>query len=198
MEQLATRAQELKIREQGYSFVVGVDEAGAGALAGPVVAGAVILDDDHPIEGLADSKTITEKRREAMYTEIMLHSKAWAFGMATVEEIDALGIRPANYLAMRRAIQKIPQAEYALVDAWTIPQLHIPQQGIIRGDKTIACISAGSIIAKVTRDRMMRDYHERFPQYGFSGHKGYGTKSHRVAIKEHGACPLHRMSFTLT
>ncbi len=177
--------------------MVGVDEAGSGALAGPLVAGAVILDNENPILGLADSKLITEKKREALYGEIILNAKAWAFGMATVEEIEALGIRPANYLAMRRAIEKIPDAQFALVDAWTIPQLHIPQQGIIRGDRTIACISAGSIIAKVTRDHMMQDLHAQFPQYGFDIHKGYGTKSHRDAIKEHGPSTVHRMSFTL-
>lgn len=197
MMQLADRTQELVMKERGYQFIVGVDEAGAGALAGPVVAGAVILSDDHPIEGLGDSKLLTEKKREKLYSEIILHAQAWAFGMATVEEIEVLGIRPANYLAMRRAVEKIPHAQFALVDAWTIPQLPIPQQGIIRGDRSIACIAAGSIIAKVTRDRMMVDFHERFPQYGFDIHKGYGTKVHRDAIKEHGPSAIHRMSFTL-
>lgn len=185
------------MKERGYQFVVGVDEAGAGALAGPVVAGAVILNDAQPIEGLGDSKLLTEKKRERLYTEIILHAQAWAFGMATVEEIELLGIRPANYLAMRRAIEKIPDAQFALVDAWTIPQLQIPQQGIIRGDKSIACIAAGSIIAKVTRDRMMQDLHMQFPEYGFNIHKGYGTKAHRDAIAKHGASPQHRANFTL-
>lgn len=197
MMQLADRAQEFVMKERGYQFIVGVDEAGAGALAGPVVAGAVILDDEKPIEGLGDSKLLTEKKREKLYGEIVLHAHAWAFGMATVEEIEALGIRPANYLAMRRAVDKIPQAQFALVDAWTIPQLQIPQQGIIRGDRSIACIAAGSIIAKVTRDRMMQDMHVQFPQYGFHVHKGYGTKIHRDAIREHGPSTVHRKSFTL-
>ena len=186
------------MRERGYAYIVGVDEAGAGALAGPVVAGAVILQEDQPIEGLADSKTLSVKKREKLYAEIILHAQAWAFGMATVEEIDMLGIRPANYLAMRRAIEKIPHAQFAFVDAWTVPQLHIPQQGIIRGDKTIACIAAGSIVAKVTRDHMMQDLHAQFPQYGFDIHKGYGTKVHRDAIRVHGCSSIHRKSFTLT
>lgn len=197
MAQIADRTQELLIQKQGFQFVVGVDEAGAGALAGPVVAGAVILDAANPIAGLGDSKLLSEKRREKLYAEIILNAKAWAFGMATVEEIEVLGIRPANYLAMRRAFEKIPDAQFALVDAWTIPQLHIPQRGIIRGDRSIACIAAGSIIAKVTRDRMMTDLHTQFPEYGFNIHKGYGTKAHRDAIKEHGPSNMHRKSFTL-
>lgn len=193
-----TREFEMNILKEGYRSVVGVDEAGAGALAGPVIAGAVILHDDRPIEGLNDSKTLTEAKREALYSEILQNAEGWAFGMATHSEIMNIGIRPANYLAMRRAIEKLESAEYALVDAWNIPFLHIPQQGIIRGDKKVSCIAAASIIAKVTRDRMMHDFHNLHPEYGFDQHKGYGTKAHRAAIKEHGPCEIHRRNFSLT
>ncbi len=192
-----TRAFEAKVLEEGYRFVVGVDEAGAGALAGPVVAGAVILHPTESVTGLQDSKKLSAKKREELYSAILKYSVAWAFGMATVEEIMLHGIRPANYLAMRRAIEKIEQAEYALVDAWTIPSLHIPQLGIIRGDQQVESIAAASIIAKVTRDRMMMDYHARYPIYGFDSHKGYGTRKHREAIEKHGPSPVHRMNFTL-
>lgn len=182
---------------KGYNAIAGVDEAGAGALAGPVIAGAVILDSTNPIEGLNDSKTLSEKKRDELYSEIILKAEDWAFGMATVEEIIELGIRPANYLAMKRAVEKLKKVDFVMVDAWTIPDLNIPQQGIIKGDKLVKCIGAGSIIAKVTRDRMMLDLHEKYPDYGFCDHKGYGTKAHREAIKSKGACELHRTNFTL-
>lgn len=185
------------MQKLGYQVIVGVDEAGAGALAGPVIAGAVVLHAERKIKGLRDSKMLTEKQREALYSKIILSAEAWAFGMATVEEIALFGIRPANYLAMRRAVEKIPNANFAFVDAYTIPQLQIPQRGIIRGDQKVACVAAGSIIAKVTRDRMMTDLDHLYPQYGFKVHKGYGTAAHRKAIKEHGPSPIHRLNFTL-
>lgn len=188
---------EIEAKDRGYASIVGVDEAGAGALAGPVVAGAVLLHEGQMIEGIADSKTLTEKRRDAAYAEIITSAKAWAFGMATHEEIDEIGIRPANYLAMRRAIAKIENADFVLVDAWTIPHLALPQKGIIRGDRQVASIAAASIVAKVTRDKMMTDLHDAHPEYGFNQHKGYGTKAHRAAIKEHGPSAIHRLSFTL-
>lgn len=192
-----TLSFEIEAKNEGYAAIVGVDEAGAGALAGPVVAGAVLLHEGQMIEGIADSKTMTEKRRDAAYSEIITSAKAWAFGMATHEEIDRIGIRPANYLAMRRAIAKINDADFVLVDAWTIPHLALPQKGIIRGDKQVASIAAASIVAKVTRDKMMTDFHNHHPKYGFDRHKGYGTKAHRAAIVEHGPCDIHRTSFTL-
>ncbi len=192
-----TRTFETKIFNAGYGSIVGVDEAGAGALAGPVVAGAVILHPEKQIVGLADSKKLTSKKRDALYSAILQDAESWAFGMATAKEIMDIGIRPANYLAMRRAIEKIKQAEYALVDAWTIPDLHIPQEGIIHGDALVESIAAASIIAKVTRDRMMIDYHEKYSKYGFDGHKGYGTKKHRAAIAKHGPCDIHRLNFSL-
>jgi ribonuclease HII len=186
-----------QVQIKGYTAIAGVDEAGAGALAGPIVAGAVILDYSNMISGLADSKTLSERKREELYSEIILKARDWAFGMATVEEIIELGIRPANYLAMKRAVEKLREVDYALVDAWHIPELRVPQQGIIRGDKLVKVIGAASIIAKVTRDRMMIDLHDKFPDYGFNVHKGYGTRLHRDKISQLGACELHRTNFRL-
>ena len=181
---------EKALLANGYRAIVGVDEAGCGALAGPVVAGAVILTIDSEFEGLRDSKLMTEKAREAMFPLVQEQSVAWAAGIVSADEIFKIGIRPATYLAMRRAIEGIENVDYALVDAWTIPEIQIPQQGVIKGDTKIMSIAAASVIAKVTRDRIMREAHEQYPQYEFTTHKGYGTKVHRDAIKEHGACPI--------
>lgn len=186
---------ERELCSQGYKWVVGVDEAGCGALAGPVVAGAVIFSLDSDLEGLRDSKLLSEKVREEMYTEVTERSVSWASGQASVEEIEEIGIRPATYLAMMRAIQAIENVDYALVDAWTLPDLKIPQRGIIKGDRTVKSIAAASIIAKVTRDRQMREHAQMYPNYGFDVHKGYGTAVHRQAIKDHGPCGIHRLSY---
>jgi ribonuclease HII len=186
---------ERELMEQGFTQIVGVDEAGCGALAGPVVAGAVILPLNSRIGELNDSKQMSEKKREGLYELVTQRALAWAYGIATVEEIYEIGIRQANYLAMRRAVEGIEQADYALVDAWTIPELTIPQQGIIKGDTKVKSIAAASIIAKVTRDRMLYQLEEQFPQYGFATHKGYGTKQHRDAIAQHGPCPIHRLGY---
>lgn len=192
---IPTFKMERVLLDQGYSRIVGVDEAGCGALAGPVVAGAVILPLDSRLGSLRDSKLMTENHREALYPEIVERSVAWAAGVASVEEIFTLGIRPATYLAMRRAIEAIDAPDYALVDAWTIPQLRVPQQGIIKGDRHVKSIAAASVLAKVTRDRMLREYASTFPQYGFEVHKGYGTRAHRDAIQEHGPCAIHRLGY---
>ncbi|MDG1950341.1 MAG: ribonuclease HII [bacterium] len=186
---------ERELMEQGFTQIVGVDEAGCGALAGPVVAGAVILPLNSRIGELNDSKQMSEKKREGLYELVTQRALAWAYGIATVEEIYEIGIRQANYLAMRRAVEGIEQADYALVDAWTIPELTIPQQGIIKGDTKVKSIAAASIISKVTRDRMLYQLEEQFPQYGFATHKGYGTKQHRDAIAQHGPCPIHRLGY---
>lgn len=179
-------------------MIVGVDEAGAGALAGPVVAGAVVLPLDSRIGELNDSKKISAMGRERLYSLVTARALVWAVGMATNEEIDKIGIRPANYLAMRRAIEKIKGADFALVDAWTLPGLSIPQRGIIRGDALVKSIAAASIIAKVSRDRMMLEFHREYPEYGFDSHKGYGTEFHREQISVLGPCPIHRRSFKKT
>lgn len=176
-------------------MIVGVDEAGAGALAGPLVAGAVVLPINSRLGGLDDSKAMTPLAREQLFEMIIERSSAWAVGVASVEEINQLGIRPANYLAMMRAIAQIDNADFVLVDAWTIPDLPFPQQGIIRGDHLVKSIAAASIIAKVTRDLMMIELAKRYPQYGFEIHKGYGTARHKLRIAEHGACQIHRTAW---
>jgi ribonuclease HII len=186
---------ERELHAQGYKWIVGVDEAGCGALAGPVVAGAVIFPLDSDLEGLKDSKLLSEKVREELYGEVTERSVSWASGQASVEEIEEIGIRPATYLAMMRAIQAIENVDYVLVDAWTLPDLRAPQRGIIKGDRKVKSIAAASIIAKVTRDRQMREHAQTYPAYGFDVHKGYGTAVHRQAIKDHGPCGIHRLSY---
>jgi ribonuclease HII len=188
-------AVERLLLAQGFERIVGVDEAGCGALAGPVVAAAVILPIDSRLGSVRDSKLLNERRREELYSLIIERVVAWSIGVSSVEEIASLNIRGANLLAMRRAVEGIEQAEYALVDAWTIPGIEIPQRGIIHGDRLVKSIAAASIIAKVTRDRLMRDLAVQYPMYGFEIHKGYGTKKHREAIIVHGPCPHHRPSF---
>lgn len=190
-----TFKMERELLSQGYRRIVGVDEAGCGALAGPVVAAAVILPMDSRIGGIRDSKLLGQRRREELYPVIVERAVAWAVGVASVDEIAMLNIRGANLLAMRRAVEAIESAEYVLVDAWTIPGIIIPQRGIVRGDLTVKSIAAASIIAKVTRDRLMAELAQEFPQYGFQTHKGYGTKAHREAITEYGPCPHHRLTY---
>lgn len=185
---------ENMLHADGFLRVAGVDEAGAGALAGPLVAGAAILKVDCPIIGLADSKQLSEKKREALYEELLEHAEAWGVGIVTVEEIATLGLRPANLLAMRRAAEAV-SPDFVVVDAWTIPGLDVPQRGVIRADQTVRAVAAASIIAKVTRDRLMKHMAELYPAYGFEIHKGYGTKIHRDAIKAHGACAIHRLGY---
>ncbi|NUN59884.1 MAG: ribonuclease HII [Burkholderiaceae bacterium] len=177
-------------------LVAGVDEAGRGPLAGPVVAAAVILDDLHPIAGLADSKKLTAARREALFDEIRAKALCCSIAEATVEEIDRLNILQATLLAMRRAVQGLRlKPALVLVDGNRLPVLDVPAEAIVKGDALVAAISAASILAKVHRDRWCAQVHEQFPQYGFAGHKGYGTAAHLVALSQHGACPLHRRSF---
>jgi ribonuclease HII len=186
---------ERELLFQGFTRIVGVDEAGCGALAGPVVAAAVILPIDSRLGALRDSKLLSESRREELYDVIVERCVAYGVGSASVEEISKLNIRGANLLAMRRAVKQIDYVDYALVDAWTIPNLKIPQRGIIRGDLTVKSIAAASVIAKVTRDRLMRHMAQAFPVYGFDVHKGYGTKIHREAITQHGPCKHHRLTY---
>lgn len=189
-----TSLLEQQMRVEGFLRVAGVDEAGAGALAGPLVAGAVILRADCSIMGLADSKQLSEKKREALYEELLEKAEAWGVGIVSVEEIATLGLRPANLLAMRRAAEAV-SPDFVVVDAWTIPGLAVPQRGIIRADQTVRCVAAASIIAKVTRDRLMKQLSEMYPVYGFEIHKGYGTALHRAAIKTHGPCVIHRLGY---
>lgn len=175
----------------------GVDEAGRGPLAGPVVAAAVILDDLQPIKGLADSKVLTALRREKLYDEIRAKALCCSIAMATAEEIDTLNILQATMLAMKRAVEGLRlKPVKVLVDGNRLPTLSILAEAIVRGDARVPSISAASILAKVHRDRWCEQFHLEYPQYGFAGHKGYGTAEHLAALRQHGACPQHRRSFS--
>lgn len=177
--------------------IAGVDEAGRGPLAGPVVAAAVILDPGWPITGLADSKQLTAGRREELAALIREHALCWALGRAEVEEIDRLNILRATLLAMRRAVEglSMPPA-MVLVDGTHTPEIAYPSRAIIRGDATVAAISAASILAKVARDQEMLRLDDRYPGYGFSRHKGYPTRDHVAALDQLGVSPIHRQSFS--
>jgi ribonuclease HII len=182
-------------------WVCGVDEAGRGPLVGSVVAGAVVLDPNRPIDGLKDSKKLTAARREFLYEQIIERSKAWGVGEASPTEIDSINILQATMLAMRRAIEDLAERlggwpDKALIDGNRCPELPIPAEAIIKGDAKEPAISAASILAKVTRDRQMMLLHERHPEYGFSQHMGYPTVAHFAALKQYGACVEHRRSFS--
>ena len=183
--------------QEGYNLVCGVDEAGRGPLAGPVCAAAVILPRDLEIEGLNDSKKLSDKRRRALYEVIT--EQALAYGIAMVDEkvIDEINILQATFLAMRQAVEQFSEKpSLALVDGNREPDFgEIPVKTIVKGDSLSANIAAASILAKVTRDRFMEEQDAIYPQYGFSVHKGYGTKAHYEALREFGACPIHRRSF---
>lgn len=174
----------------------GVDEAGRGPLAGPVYAAAVILGADHGIQGLDDSKKLSPALREILKLQIKQRALAWAISAASVEEIDTLNILQATLLAMRRAVEKLRMAPgEVLVDGTHCPKIQVPARAIVRGDSTVAEISAASILAKTARDALMRRLDRAYPQYGFSRHKGYGTRQHLIALQSHGVSPVHRRSF---
>ncbi|SFB97680.1 RNase HII [Polaromonas sp. OV174] len=178
-------------------LIAGVDEAGRGPLAGPVVAAAVILDELNPIAGLADSKKLTALKREKLYDEIRAKALCCSVAMASVEEIDRLNILQATMLAMKRAVEGLRlKPNKVLVDGNRLPSLDILAEAIVKGDALVQSISAASILAKVSRDRWCAEFHLEYPQYGFAGHKGYGTAAHLAALREHGACPQHRRSFS--
>ncbi|MEI8168872.1 MAG: ribonuclease HII [Rhodoferax sp.] len=177
-------------------LMAGVDEAGRGPLAGPVVAAAVILDELNPIQGLADSKVLTALRREKLFDEIRAKALCCSIGQASVEEIERLNILQATLLAMRRAVEGLRlKPKLVLVDGNRLPILTMRAEAIVKGDALVPAISAASILAKVHRDRWCADYDVQFPQYGFAQHKGYGTAQHLAALREHGACPEHRKTF---
>ncbi len=177
-------------------LIAGVDEAGRGPLAGPVVAAAVILDELHPIRGLADSKVLSATRREKLYEEIRAKALCFCIAEASVEEIDRLNILQATLLAMRRAVLGLRlKPQLALIDGNHIPVMDVRAEAIVRGDSKVAAISAASILAKVYRDRRCLLLDEQFPHYGFAKHKGYGTAQHLAALTVHGPCPEHRRSF---
>lgn len=177
-------------------LMAGVDEAGRGPLAGPVVAAAVILDDQQPIAGLADSKKLTARRRDSLYDEIRAKALCCCIAEASVEEIDALNILQATMLAMRRAVEGLRlKPAMVLVDGNRIPVLNVPAQAIVKGDAKVQAISAASILAKVHRDRLCVQLHEAYPHYGFDVHKGYPTSAHLTALRAHGATDAHRRTF---
>ncbi len=201
LEQELMRLKQMEQYEKEYeSFgvVCGIDEAGRGPLAGPVVAGAVILPKDCRILYLNDSKKLSPKRREELFSEIQEKAVSFGTGVVSPEEIDEINILQATYKAMRQAFEKLtPAPEVLLNDAVTIPGLspNLVQVPIIKGDAKSVSIAAASIVAKVTRDHMMEEYDKLYPEYGFAGHKGYGTAAHMAAIREYGLCPIHRRSF---
>jgi ribonuclease HII len=177
-------------------LIAGVDEAGRGPLAGPVVAAAVILDELHPIKGLADSKVWTASRRDRLFDEIRAKALACSIAQASVDEIDRLNILQATLLAMRRAVEGLRLVpKLVLVDGNQLPVLRMPAEAIVKGDSKVAAISAASILAKVHRDRLCQSMHDAHPQYGFATHKGYPTPDHLATLREHGPCAEHRRSY---
>lgn len=182
-------------RRQGL-LVCGVDEAGRGPLAGPVFAACVILREQDPIDGLADSKALTAQKREKLAVEIRNRAAAWAIASASVEEIDRINILRASLLAMRRAVEQLTlEPHEVLVDGLYCPQVRFPSRAIVDGDSLVAEISAASILAKTARDALMRELHDLYPDYGFDRHKGYPTREHLTALQRFGVCPIHRRSF---
>lgn len=189
-------AEQTRFSWDVQGLVAGVDEAGRGPLAGPVVAAAVILDELAPIRGLADSKKLTPRQRERLYDEIRARALCCSVAQSSVEEIDALNILQATMLAMRRAVQGLRlKPGKVLVDGNRLPALEVLSEAVVGGDAKVPAISAASILAKVTRDRLLLDLHERHPEYGFDRHKGYGTAQHLAALRKMGPLPEHRRSF---
>lgn len=189
-------ALENKFRTRGETYIAGVDEAGRGPLAGPVVAAAVIFPPEVTVEGLNDSKKLSEQKREALFEDIKALAISIGIGEATPAEIDKINIRNATHLAMCRAISQLhPSPNRVLVDGNAVPESGFNEMAIIGGDRKSLSIAAASIIAKVTRDRQMAEYAQQYPQYGFEGHKGYGSADHLAALQEHGPSPIHRLSF---
>lgn len=187
---------EQQAAARGYSAICGVDEAGRGPLAGPVCAAAVILPENTVIDGVNDSKKLSEKKREALFDVICETARSYSIAYASVEEIEELNILNATMLAMKRAVEGLDvKADYAMIDGNRTPDLNIESEFIIKGDAKSMSVACASILAKVSRDRLLYEYAKEYPQYGFEKHKGYGTKAHIEALKEYGPCPYHRMSF---
>lgn len=195
---LLLKEQENELRKKGFNYICGIDEAGRGPLAGPVVVASVIMPENSMIEGVNDSKKVSEKKREKLYDQIL--NEAISYGVAIIgqDEIDEINILNATKKGLTISLQELSQKpDLILVDALSgINTLGIPYESIIKGDAKCYSIAAASIIAKVTRDRIMREWDKIYPEYGFEKHKGYGTAAHIAAIREHGLCPIHRRSFT--
>jgi ribonuclease HII len=179
-----------------HQYIAGIDEAGRGPLAGPVVVAAVILPRNHGLDGLDDSKRLAESTREALFPRIQEIAESWAVQIVSIEEIDRINILRATFKGMQRAVAELePKPTLTLVDGNRAPELDIEVHTIVEGDHWVPAISAASILAKVTRDRLMRAYHEQYPDYGFDRHKGYPTADHLRRLREFGPCPIHRRSF---
>ncbi len=192
----ARRNIENALRRAGYGAVAGVDEVGRGCLAGPVTAAAVVLDPARPIAGLRDSKLLSADARDRLYDLILRRALAWRVASRPVADIDRLNIHKASLAAMREAVLGLtPAADYVLADGFAIPDLPVPHEGLVKGDRRCACIAAASIVAKVTRDRLMMALDQEDPRYGYARHKGYATEEHLAAIRQHGLSDAHRRSF---
>jgi ribonuclease HII len=187
---------EKRAREAGFTCIAGLDEAGRGPLAGPVVAAAVVLPRGLLVPGLTDSKQVSEPERERLFEVIREKAICYGVGVASERTVDDVNILQATIVAMERALERLtPRPDYLLLDALTLPRVPLPQKPLIKGDCRSHSIAAASILAKVTRDRMMLELHERFPQYNFKRHKGYGTREHIELIRKHGPCDAHRKTF---
>jgi ribonuclease HII len=189
---------ERALRRVGFRHVAGVDEAGRGACAGPLVVAAVVLPEGKrgEIPGLADSKLLTPDQRESIYAQVVARATAWSVCVIPTREVDRRGVHLANVNGMRRAVATLPVLpNYTLTDGFPIPGMPSPACAVWKGDQVVGCVAAASVVAKVTRDRMMRELHERFPEYGFASHKGYCTPEHDAALGLHGPCEEHRFSF---
>jgi ribonuclease HII len=192
----AFRTIENSLRRLGFNHVAGVDEVGRGCLAGPVVAAAVVLSPDKYVARVCDSKTVTALERVRLYERITRRAIAWSVAAIECDEIDRINIHQASLLAMRRAVERlVPSADFVLVDAFRIPNLLVPQRSVVHGDSRCTAIAAASIVAKVTRDRIMLELHAKDPRYGFDRHKGYATKEHLSAVSRYGYSEVHRRSF---
>lgn len=189
-------AKERELHRLGFSAVAGVDEAGRGPLAGPVFAAAVIMKEEDYLPDIKDSKKLSEKKREEMYEYIVRHAVSYAVCSADETVIDSVNILNATFSAMQRAVEQLSvPPDYVLIDGNRSKGISYPHECIVKGDGNVACIAAASILAKVSRDRLMRRYDEEYPEYGFGQHKGYGTKAHIEAIQTFGLCPIHRVTF---
>src|SRR3954453_14835912 len=189
---------ERRLRRRGFGAIAGADEAGRGACAGPLVAAACVLPAGRRgrVPGLADSKLLTAAARERVYAEVVERAVAWSVVVMPVEDLDARGMHVTNIEALRRAVWNLdPPPDYVLTDGFPVPGLARPGLAVWKGDRVAACVAAASVLAKVTRDRIMLDLHERWPEYDFAGHKGYITDVHSAALERHGPCPEHRMRF---
>jgi len=189
---------ERRLRRRGFSAIAGADEAGRGACAGPLVAAACVLPPGRRgrVPELADSKLLTAAARERVYAEVVDRAVSWSVVVIPVEDLDARGMHVTNLEALRRAVCTLdPGPDYVLTDGFPVPGLASPNLAVWKGDRVAACVAAASVLAKVTRDRMMLELHEKFPEYDFAGHKGYITDVHSAALERHGPCPEHRMRF---